>query len=869
MSDIEVTSQLTLQQDIQAELRAAEQAWEQSAARLSKIEAFIDVIPRIKDGSITQLEATIRGLVGEGIKIPVEIVATTGPLPTATNASSIGQAFLAAQQQASGMREAVAGPAAPAIVPPIPPIPPVPSVIERVAETYHLKPKVEAGEQLARVRAANQAIAAELDEVAENAAQAKAVADEVEQVKSSGRAPRGGAGEESTGGGRSRLGYGLYRYLSIAFAAREVIGSAIDSRELGIESQLAGNSVEKQYAAEESFVKKFGFTNLLLDPTGSRQIERQRTIESAHFGEQLAQYQFETQRDTLRSDRELGIENSGGLERQKLEADERLKEAQIRLDDDRRNNPNRAGIREEANRQIANAESQRQSAIDVASRANVADQFTGGTATESRDKLLAAIDAANKAYDQAVKAINDAANKRNEGLDAKLQKQVDDAKEIRDIIVARAQAAQDRLNSENDIRIADIEGQRQDIRTRQTGNVAEADKAAFARKLSEETDSLNAKRTEAAARKDFEEAGRLTNQISELEAARPEKVAANNRRIDQEQAKQDVLNQIQRADIDTHADTATLRGQGREREAAEKELDRSIDSRVEKLRAEAAALAGVDNAESRRLSALADEEQSRKKQTEDALKAGFNRETQNNLSDIREATEESRIAADGQRYQARERAADARFNREERGLRQAGRGEEADAVLQERDAARAERATLRSEDTRRINERADVLNLRRTHRGAEAELEQLEEQHRQELFEAGGDPTREAAVNREHQERLKNFAQNNVRGVTQSSARDAYFRIQSDVLGDPTGKEAASVAAAHAQALKEIRNARPDPPAHPLHSAARTPHDNHDPAAQGHDPAKPVDPMKIAMDKFEKDINRFGEYVETLLAEAV
>lgn len=847
MSDIQVSSEITSDRsDWLADLRAAEQDAQSFVQRIQAMHAELPVTVNLT-GATTSLEAFIKQAQANGINIPVTFTPSGGAAPGGTAVQA--EAAAASQVQPYGVVES--GP-------------------------YALAPKAEISQNFARITATRNLIEEEIEGVEVAAAQAGAIAGEVERAAANARS-RSPGGREADGfseGTRSRIGNGLYRYLSIAFAAREVIGSAIDARQLGIEEQLAGNDVGKQYEAQESFIKKFGFTNLLLDPTGSQQIERQRVVESAQFGEEFAKRRLDLSQATSRAQREAAIADTGGLDRERLEAENRYTEESIRIENERRNDPQRAKINEEATRRLSQAEAERQTAIGAAGGSNLAGQISSGlrdsSGTEERNKLVAAIDAANKAYEETVAAIEKDRQQRNAALDAQLQKQLDAARQIRDITIARAEAAQDRLTAESDIRVRSIEGERSDIRTRQTGFSADAEKTSFARKLNDETDALNARRAEALAKGDFAEAGRLTNQIATLEAARPERVAENNRRIDQEQVKLNRINQIETADIGAAANEAALRGQGREREAAQAELNRSIDDRVAKLRAESDALKGVDNAESQRLANLAKATEASKQQVTAAQQAGFQRETQNNLADIAEATAEALLSAQGQRYQSGERAADARFNREARGLRQAGRDEEAAAVEQERDAARAARQALRAEDVRRIGASAQQQHLRNEFRDPEADLQRLNEQHQEEIFNAGGDPEKIAGLNQLHQERLRNFVRQTVTGVTQTSARSIYFNAQAAILGDPTGREAASRAAANAQARRELEHARPAPPPslikwNQMHGGAAMDEHGHPVSDKNKNAGALADLVK----KGEEIVKEFKDAVDLMVAEAV
>ena len=139
----------------------------------------------------------------------------------------------------------------------------------------------------------------------------------------------GGGGSSGYSGGRMRGLSGLSRYVAAGFLAREGLSAIQAGRGYMMDSAMAGNDSAAQYGAEMNLYNRvagipiFGqAADLLSDPTGSKHLANQRTMDSADTQDRLSTMNYGLRIQTINMQADAALARFEGAYR-KAEAAQR------------------------------------------------------------------------------------------------------------------------------------------------------------------------------------------------------------------------------------------------------------------------------------------------------------------------------------------------------------------------------------------------------------------------------------------------------------------------------------------------------------------------------------------------------------------
>lgn len=576
------------------------------------------------------------------------------------------------------------------------------------------------------------------------------------------------------------------QFLTAGFALNQAFELARNERQFNLDTLAAAGDPRKQ--AEAFLDRKSGIAKFVNDPSGEREFIVRETIRQADTDVQRAEQRRDLSQEVGHAQRTTGIAATGGIEQQRREIQDQYQREQEELQK----------RRAAANKEIADNFRDKSALIEVTAEHNAPGAISSAflphdsglqkTAAEDRRKLEAdALFAAQKSEQ----------NKSDAGLKALAE----ESRRKLEIAKRNAAAEEQQRQTVSDITASGTKAAGEEAGLRLEGKPVEAQKKEFQRQFDEETAALQAKGQAEYDTQNYTEARRTGQQIIARHDAKDDIIAQHDAQLDAQEKLKNIASQHEIEQTSGSANEELRRAQGDIGGAAQAELQRTTEERVRLLREEAAAT--TDANEKTRLRAQAAAIELTADTRKLALTTAQQKQQKEVTEDIGVATQADRLRASGQGVAARELEADAPLKlRIDRVRLDSTRQGEADALEQERDAAKAERQAERHEGATRIRATARETELRADRKPFSAELTAIDERNRERLRELGGDREGTLAQQELHRQELREFIKPRNEGQVLPEGTDVWMLLQNQVLQDPRGDRAR----ARQQATRELEN---------------------------------------------------------------
>lgn len=589
---------------------------------------------------------------------------------------------------------------------------------------------------------------------------------------SGAKGAKGGDDDDEGGGGRGRGSFAdrlTRRALGPAIIAREAMAVFQTYRQHGVDVALANNDPEAMVKAHQEFADKITnipllgqAADLITDPTGSRAIENKRQLRMAQSQRAIADAGITSSRETTSMQASAAIAGAGGAAREKLQADEDLRQAATKINDAR-------------DAETAKARSLAQDKIG-----SIRDRY--GDKGEG-DSIINRFYREAQAKEEAdVNSTSDGETKR---IEAEAEKKKQAADKIRNEKLADISRAERLADAESRHRVADTAGAAADAELRMQGQARAARDAEFVRNLNTEIELLQAR---ARTTKDVAEQTRLMNEADAKSAAMGTLLKERKDTEDRAERLHAAQSRDRIGDMGLSADVSTLRASGATRAAEWMQQTHAIDDNIRKLKEDADA--EDDIVKKRQLLAeLAEAERLRPALVAN-LKRERDRSDESDIAEIREKTQDASLRTSGRFYEADLAQTEAYYKKrikiesdnERYGVVEELRLEKS-SIMAQREKAHQERIDDLNRDARETSMRADGYRQG-------ADVEHIKRETNKALSDAVGDPTMRQAIRGKGEAELHAILKATQGRPEISNADAVWSRMQMSLLEDPKGDKA-------------------------------------------------------------------------------